>query len=267
MYLCYKNSFSQTNLVANSSFELYDTCVYEQAQINYATGWIQPTQNTPDYFHECYNGASPTPVDVPDNFEGYQFAKSGNAYAGVAAIYSTNGRDYIGTELTNYLEAGRKYKVEFYISLSDYSRFATDRIGIFISDTQIINMSTTLVLLLTPQIENGSGNVIRDTLNWTKISGIYKAQGGEKFITIGNFYPDSLCTIDTLTYGTWSNAYYYIDDVSVLEIDTNVYDISVFPNPNNGSFTVNYNLEEEDFGMFYLGSTEKVIHGFSFQTF
>ena len=58
-----------------------------------------------------------------------------------------------------------------------------------------------------------------DTLNWKLIQGIYVANGGESFITIGNFNND--LTTDTITSNSTSlydGAYYYIDDVSVIEI-------------------------------------------------
>ena len=39
---------------------------------------------------------------------------------------------------------------------------------------------------LTPQVINSNG-YIDDTLNWTKIEGVFKANGDEEYITIGNF--------------------------------------------------------------------------------
>ena len=68
---------------------------------------------------------------------------------------------------------------------------------------------------------NYGNPVITDTLNWIKVSGIYIAQGGEKYITIGNFFDNAHTYEDTLNaQSQYIEAYYYIDDVSVLEINS-----------------------------------------------
>jgi hypothetical protein len=59
---------------------------------------------------------------------------------------------------------------------------------------------------------------LTDTLNWMKVSGYFVAQGGEEYLTIGNF--KSFASGDTLNIyspntNIYSGAYYYIDDVSV----------------------------------------------------
>ena len=63
-------------------------------------------------------------------------------------------------------------------------------------------------------------------------------QGGGKFITIGNFNDDSNTNIDSNTYGFDPTAYFYIDDVSVVdctvginEIESYKNKISLMPNP------------------------------------
>ena len=68
----------------------------------------------------------------------------------------------------------------------------------------------------TPQII--STLFLTDTLNWMRIGGYYKANGGEQYITIGDFKP--FTTGDTLNTGndTYPGAYYYIDDVTVKKI-------------------------------------------------
>lgn len=78
------------------------------------------------------------------------------------------------------------------------------------------------LLQYVPQISNPSGNVLSDTVNWTLISGSFTAAGGERFITIGNFLPDSLITIDSFPVWTYPDAYYYIDDVFTeeMQVDT-----------------------------------------------
>ena len=75
------------------------------------------------------------------------------------------------------------------------------------------------VLEFVPQIENPSGKYISNRDYWVAIEGIYEAQGGEKFITIGNFNNDfSTNYIMMDGKSDFNYAYYYIDDVSVVEV-------------------------------------------------
>jgi gliding motility-associated-like protein len=98
-----------------------------------------------------------------------------------------------------------------------------DAIGAYIS-VDSANFSFCEISPFLPQIENPLGNIISDTVNWTEISGEYIATGGEQFITIGSFYPDSIIHIaygDTIhPPGAWP--YYFVDDVYVYLCDDKV---------------------------------------------
>jgi hypothetical protein len=67
---------------------------------------------------------------------------------------------------------------------------------------------------------NYGNPIITDTANWVKISGIYKAQGGEKYITIGNFFADSNTKIVVTSPTGVPQAAYLLDDVSVIPLDS-----------------------------------------------
>jgi len=235
------------NLVPNPSFEDTLNCPANQDEVYNAPPWFRPTIGTSDYFNQCYSGGL-TNVDVPGNFEGYQFARTGNAYTGIACagyvFFPDNRREYIEARLIDSLIAGKKYYIEFYVSLSDSSIWAIDFIGAYLSKDSVYDYTTLDTLPFIPQIENPAYNKITDKINWTKISEFYTAQGGEKFIVIGNFRGAASTHADTLS-GTWYNAYYYIDDVSVIDsndVGINEYQennyINIYPNPCNGIFQV-----------------------------
>lgn len=61
-----------------------------------------------------------------------------------------------------------------------------------------------------------------DTMGWVKISGIFTAQGGEQYLTLGNFKLASQTQfIQIAPFGTgYNGSGYYIDDVSVISLDS-----------------------------------------------
>jgi gliding motility-associated-like protein len=214
----------QVNIVPNGSFEDTVQCPTYISQIYNSVGWFSPTRNTPDYFNQCYNGFANAEPGVPINFWGTQYARTGEAYAGFAAYYSApNGREYISTRLTNPLEANKKYCLAFYLSLSDSSRVGVTNIGAYFSQTNDTIYTDTITqgifgsyLNYIPHFEFDS--IILDTTNWVLISTNFIAQGGEEYLIIGVFKPDSLIQKDSIqNQGYYKTSYYYIDDVSLFE--------------------------------------------------
>jgi hypothetical protein len=237
---------AQINLVPNPSFELYDSCPKGNGDL-FCTPWYGPTDNTPDYLNACWNGVTTDTMDVPINRFGSQYARTGVAYAGVFCLYaSVNARDYISVKLTDTLEIGQQYDVEFYVSLADSSWGGIDNLAAHLSstpDTMYAGFSITN-LPFQPQIF--CDTIIKDTSAWTRIHGSLVASGGECYITIGVFLPDSLLSYDAIQGdGSVRASYYYIDDVSVVKYQPPMYSaITLFPNPSNGEFTVTGNLPE-----------------------
>jgi hypothetical protein len=116
-------------------------------------------------------------------------------------------------------------------------------------------MPTTDILPFVPQINNPAGNYFTDTLNWMPFTGTFLAQGGEQYVILGNFNPASE-SIDTLYqyYGSASHsnwAYYYIDDVSLIDLDSTLAvneneamaQVEVFPNPAKSTISIVHNGE------------------------
>lgn len=212
-------AFCQINLVPNPSFEQYSQCPISTSGIEYAINWFNPTQHSPDYFNTCSISGD---YSIPNNFFGVQTAKTGSAYVGIGTACYNGHREYISTQLIDTLESGKTYHVEFFLSLSDSSNYATDDIGIYFSNTPM-NVNTIDSLNLSPQFENQEGNLLNDKINWYKIQTTYIATGGELFIILGNFKGSK--TTDSvfvnnggeLSNPNYSGAYYYLDDVSVVD--------------------------------------------------
>lgn len=231
---------AQQNLIYNGDFETYSSCPTSFSnpfslpyEIEKCIGWTAPTEGTSDYHNICA-GISLSNIGVPLNSIGFQFPRSGNGYCGFYAFDLSSGHwfEYVQTKFTNTMINGHKYKVSFYISLSNFSQYAVSKIGAYISSNKINKSDTYPFDTYIPQIKNISGNFLMDTLNWIKISGEYIANGHENYITIGNYsdttYTDSL----SLQPSSTPNSYYYIDDVSVIDITDLGYCSNEFVVPN-----------------------------------
>lgn len=204
----------------NPSFEEYSQCPDVNPDISTAINWINPTMYSPDYFNECDTRVTFS-LGVPQNWYGFQVAKSGVAYAGVITKYgfSSTLREYIQVKLTDSLKIGKKYLVKYYISVADSSPYSVNKVGAYLSKEQISNSSQSN-LEFTPQIAN---NFSLDNANeWFEIKDTFVSINKETYITIGNFLNDD--DTDTLNLIAFSpthenSSYVYIDDVSVECID------------------------------------------------
>ena len=213
---------TQTNLVYNGDFEIYDTCPPAQSgnsttmnYLKYCTGWDMPTEGSSDYFNSCStNNFS----GIPKNYGGFQYPYNGNGYVGLYALIDFEPcqyREYIQTKLVTSLVAGKEYTIEYFVCMSG-PQAAVRSISALFSSYKI-SSSTDCFIKATPQI-NYTGGYITDTLNWTKISGSFYADGGEQYLTIG-FFEDTLnhqgvlpLMPDSLTLKSYT-IYYFIDGI------------------------------------------------------
>ena len=255
LVLIQTHSFAQVNLVPNPSFENITSCPYGSGGISLAPPWFQPAtfqgnttnSSSSDLYDTCVNQFS---MGVPLNIFGYQQPRTGHSYAGVFMHSDTfNYREYIEVPLLDTLIANRKYCVQFYVSLADSSEQAISNVGAYFSNDSILDpVFFCQTLNYVPQIENPVSNVISDTANWVLISGNFIANGGERFMTIGNFHLPVNTNVVNVTGGSvnmYPNAaYYYIDDVSVVDCTGVGVDelpeatINIIPNPATNQFTI-----------------------------
>lgn len=232
MFYC--EAKTQTNLVYNGDFEIFDTCPSQASypallEINKCKGWYAPTLGTSDYFNSCSNGIyGPNGnVWIPNNVFGYQNTFNGNGYVGVCAFEDINFcqyREYVQTKLNTPLIAGKNYELEYYVSLAN-SQAAVNSISALFTTTKV-SANDNCFLVASPQVKYTSG-FITDTLGWTKISGSFIAQGGEEYLTLG-FFEDTTNHIgvlplipDTISLGYYL-VYYYIDGISLKELSDTV---------------------------------------------
>ena len=205
------------NLVPNPSFETYTACPTAGDQIYYAIPWTGPTTNSTDYYNSCTSSSSGIPFSL-------NYPRTGNAMAGFwAAFNSPNYREYLQSSLSSSLQAGSCYFIKFYINfVENYSEIAVNNIGANISNaTYPVNVPFPGTVLNIPYHALKFRNpIIIDTMNWVLVSGIYTAQGGEDHIIIGDFKDDSHTDSVNTKPNPQIPAYYLIDDVSVIPVDS-----------------------------------------------
>ncbi len=201
------------NIVPNPSFEMFTTCPTQanNGEPLQCTPWFSPTNGSSDYFNACAIPSSN--VDVPMNGYGNQNAHTGVAYTGIEAWLSPFlYREYLTVQLTEAMLPNTAYDVSFYVSLAD-NTCGTDKIGAYFSASPPPN-SGMVNIDVDPQLSSNLG-IITDKVNWILIEGCIVAQGGEQYITIGNFFNDANTNRD-VACGSNVQSYFYIDDVSVI---------------------------------------------------
>ncbi|WP_169312052.1 OmpA family protein [Fluviicola taffensis] len=213
----------EDNLVDNGGFESSTGKPKKIGQIDLATGWISPTGSRADYF---MSDSKLPDVGVPENAFGKEQAKEGENYAGIVAFSYGNKmpRSYIMAKLKTPLKKDVTYCISFYVSMSEASKYACNQIGANISK-KAFGTDQKVHLIDQTQIQHPDNKVFNATYNWEKVCGSYKAEGGEKFLTIGNFTSDQDTKYETNKKPKDSKitqivaAYYYIDEVVVTMLD------------------------------------------------
>lgn len=216
------------NLVPNPSFEEHTACpsgldnTSNHNAMNLVEDWTTPTVSS-DYYHTCGDEAAGVPNNMPSF--GFQYARTGEAYVGFGiwgGPYSIpeDAGEYLETSLLEPLQKDSFYLVEFFASLHDGRKLATDAFSVLFTDTLLwVDMPPTIftsrTILAQPQLNNTPGNFITSQEEWTPLRWVYKASGGEAFMTIGNFRPDE--EVDYVEVEQWGllTTYYFIDDVYV----------------------------------------------------
>jgi len=212
--------------VPNPSFEEYWECPtgndLNDGQLEKCKYWWKPTYGTSDYFNRCHTNGI---VDVPYNFWGHQEPFHGDGYVGLVPICwlesgASCGHEYIQTKLNQALKPCTKYKFQMYVSLAEESTHSIGKLGAAFTQSSI-QMYNDNVFDVFPQVVNQNG-ILHDSVEWLKIEAEFIANGLEEYLTIGYFFPNPVNdTFFIQDYFIGSFApYYYIDSVSLFEIET-----------------------------------------------
>ena len=200
------------NLVPNGGFE------YKKGRRNSSKPWR--FVNTVDFY------VTKGKIKRPSSSDKWNLpkAKSGDCYLGLR-IYPKY-REFIQIKLSNKLLEGKKYYFEMWISWSDHSNKYAKSFGASIYRKKPHYTSDFFIFANRPQIElkDELGVLQSDSSQWVKVSGVYRAKGGERFLSIGNFstthYKDRFKKVNWYSINFWHHeAYYFVDQVSLVRIE------------------------------------------------
>lgn len=210
------------NLVPNPSFESVGTapCNWISNTGQFASAinnWSMPSGGTTDIFSNmvpttCYGHNFSTHASAI----GQQNPHTGNVQSailtyGAGCGFNPNYREYLQIQFTTPLTSGLDYDFEFWISLADASRFASNNFGVKFN-TGFTFSTTCYVLPQTPQF-NYPGTVT-SKFAWIRISGTITATAAWRYMIIGNFFSNA-ATNTISVGGSADNTRYFLDDVSV----------------------------------------------------
>jgi OOP family OmpA-OmpF porin len=189
------------NLVPNGSFENYRK---RSSSIRQAIPWTQIA--SVDYYQDVVAGDTGLAKG----------AKEGRCYAGVR--FQKRYKEFLQVKLTEALHRGTTYEFTMYIRLAYWSNAEMKSIGALFSKGGYHGPGDAVKACIVDSVCKRGGFI--GGYKWIKISGKYKSDGGEKYITIGNFYykiQKELIRINIFKRG-FREAYYFIDDVSLYKI-------------------------------------------------
>jgi len=201
------NAFAQApalpskNLVPNGSFENYRK---KSPDIRRATPWR--SIETVDYYQE------PLKNDTTPQRGAYE----GNCYAGFR--FRKKYKEFLQVRLVEQLKRGALYHVKLQIRLAFWSNASIKSFGVLFTKGGYRSQADVSRSNMVDTICESEG--LSNNYRWIEISGVYKADGGEKYMTIGNFAPiikKDLFRIDYTRLGT-REAFYFVDDIKLERI-------------------------------------------------
>jgi outer membrane protein OmpA-like peptidoglycan-associated protein len=211
---------SGENMVENGSFEsITGKGPKKLGGIESASGWVSATGAKADLF---VNDKKVPDISPDKNMYGSEQAQDGENFAGVLVYAQGNKlpRTYITSKLNTPMKKGQAYCVKFYVSLGDNSKFATNNIAAHFSKKDVA-ISDKKSIIDKPHVREVNNKVFSGMYSWEKVCGTYIAEGGEKYITLGNFNMTEDTKMEKVKRDPSNKnpqiggAYYFIDNISV----------------------------------------------------
>jgi gliding motility-associated-like protein len=198
------------NLIPNASFDTVFKCVYQESQIGFASPWKSGFESA-DLYHECAIVSFFQPPHP--RFCNYIPPKKGSGYAGIFILPTP---ETMVTDLTKPLKKGVKYFARFFVAPEENcsvgeTTFFSDAIQMQVGQNNVAFYNVA---------ENPNFNIIKDTTDWTSVSGCFTAKGDENEVRLGNFRDFLDINVESSPPSNFSPAvYFYLDDLFIGEFN------------------------------------------------
>lgn len=200
MLFCFSFLTGQ-NLVLNPSFEEYSQLPDEYSDINeryynsnafFAKYWRKIVKTSPDYYHKTSDFVT---SGIPINNMGNHPSIEGDAYIGFVPVFYNGVLEPITGEFTQPLVEGEIYNVRFYYRFAGKSSHSfLNRLEAYISNdypfSKPLYYMNEFKSNITPEISNNvtfTSEIVNDG-EWHELKGVFKAKGGDKYISLGVFF-------------------------------------------------------------------------------
>lgn len=190
----------EKNLVPNGSFENFRR---PSGSIRQAVPWTD--KGSVDFYQNALNNDTTVQRGA---LEGY-------CYGGLR--FQKRYKEFLQVKLSEPLHRGTTYRFTMHLRLAYWSNAVLRSFGVLFSKGGFSKQSDAVrASMIDTVLEKGG---LSKGHQWFVLSGTYKAGGGEKFITIGNFAPDLRKDLVRRGLGfSFREAYYFIDAVSLFRL-------------------------------------------------
>ena len=191
----------QKNLVPNGSFENYRK---KSETIKNAIPW-QGIASVDFYQNPLTNDTTLQ-----------KGAYDGYCYAGFR--FQKKYKEFLQVKLVEPLHRGTVYEFSMQVRLAFWSNAVLKSMGVLFSKVGYTKQADVVKSNMFDTVCKKSTGLLKG-FEWFTIKGFYKADGGEKYITIGNFMPVVKKDMVRL-YGLsakFKEAYYFVDDIKLVK--------------------------------------------------
>ena len=188
----------EKNLVPNGSFENFKK---KSGNVKSALPWIGIA--TVDYYQE----------PLKNDTTHCKGARTGDCYVGLR--FQKGYKEFIEVKLAESLKRANNYQFECYIRLAFWSNAQLKSFGVYFSKGGMKAVSFPERDYIVDTV--AKKGALDGGFCWFRVKGVYRASGGEKFITVGNFSQKikaDMAKINLFKPG-FKEAYYFVDDVSL----------------------------------------------------
>jgi len=241
--------------IPNPSFEDTLCCPTSFSEMSCCDFWVQATDATPDYLNSCGFMPSITPLPLPD----------GNGCVG--EIFNEGWKEYVGMCLPQYLDSGINYNFTIDISFL-FTTTTLDSITHPLDSISLVNITlfgdTECPFSPYPV---GTSDCPVGIGGWQALGYVtvnpYDIQGVWATYNI-NFTPNANikaimfgppCTLPSDSLYQFQNntylPYFFFDNItssynSVSVNPSNSKSLTIYPNPGNGKFTIDYKIDKNE---------------------